>query len=109
MNRTIVREVAAPSSPALAPSLLLTCFAHVDLTNIRRSTDVSIENTPTNTPAGANVSNSGGGNDGAVMFVGIGVWSSAVGDSDRDGGPAECWGSVQYPRHGNGSLSGLRM
>ena len=109
MKRTIVRDVATPPSPTTAPSLLLACFAHVDRTSIRRSTAVSIENTPTNTPAGARVSKSGGGNDGTVVFVGIGVWSNAVGDREMDGGPAECWGRVQYPRHGNGSLSGLRM
>lgn len=89
MNRTTVREVPTPPSPLPAPSLLRTCLAQVERTNILRSTDVSIENTPTNTPAGANESRSGG-NVGSVKFVGIGVLRNAVGERCGGGGPAEC-------------------
>ena len=109
MNRTIVRDVATPPSPAPAPSLLRACFAHVDLMSILRSTDVSIEKTPTKTPVGARSSKSGGGNSGNVKFVGIGERRSAVVGIEVGGGPLEYCGRVQYPLHGSGSLSGLRM
>ena len=89
MNRTIVRDVPAPPSPFPAPSLLRTWLAQVDLTSILRSTEVSIENTPMKTPAGARVSKASGGNVDRVKFVNIGRWRNAVVDSERDGGPAE--------------------
>lgn len=78
---------------------------------MRRSTALSIENTPTNTPAGGSASRSrpGGGNVSGVKPAGGGNGKLAVGDIERGGGADEYGGMVQYPRHGRGSLSGLRM
>lgn len=67
MKRTIDLDVPAPSSPWPAPSLLRGWLAQVVRTSILRSKAESIENTPINTPAGANVSKSGGGNGGSEV------------------------------------------
>jgi hypothetical protein len=71
---------------------------------MRRSKAESTEKTLTKTPAGGNVSKSGGGNGASGD-----VWANlkAEGESRVSGG-ADGEGAEQYARHGKGSLSGLR-
>lgn len=79
-------------------------------TSILRSKAESIENTPTNNPAGGNESKLTGGNGGSIMPV---VAGTGYADKDEDvsksGGVDEGGGTEQYARHGRGSLSGLRI
>lgn len=109
MKRTTVLEVPTPPSPSPAPSRLRRWLAHDERISILRSTALSMLNTPTNTPAGDMLSSSGGGNMGGVKFAGSGCGKDAVVGMSYEGGAVENWGMVQYPRHGNGSLSGFRM
>lgn len=66
MKRTSVRDVPRPSSPSPAPFRLRGCVAQVVLISILRSSAESIEKTPTNTPAGGNVSKLSGGKLGGI-------------------------------------------
>lgn len=61
INRTTVRDVPNPSSPAPAPFRLRGCEAHVVLISILRSNAESVEKTPRSIPAGGIESKSSGG------------------------------------------------
>lgn len=64
INRTTVRDVPNPLSPAPAPFRLRGCEAHVVLISILRSNAESMEKTPRSIPAGGTESKSSGGNVG---------------------------------------------
>jgi hypothetical protein len=64
IKRTTVREVPAPPSPSPPPLRLRGWFAHEERISIRRSEEESIENTPTNTPAGGSDPKFSGGKGG---------------------------------------------
>jgi hypothetical protein len=64
IKRTTVREVPAPPSPSPAPLRLRGWSAHEERISIRRSEEESIENTPTNTPAGGRDPKLSGGKGG---------------------------------------------
>lgn len=77
--------------------------------SILRSTPLSMLKTPTKTPAGDRVSKLSGGNDcGAKVPFGGETGKESYGPRNDGGGSVEKFGIVQYPRHGNGCLSGLQ-
>lgn len=104
----MVLEVPRPSSPSPAPSRLRGWLAHVVLTSMRRSNPESMENTPTNIPAGESVSKFGGGN------AGNGIPEEALRYGyivEEDEGLCGAYneGAEQYALHGKGSLSGFNI